>query len=82
MTLSDHAKKRCQQRGISPDLILVLEALGMEICQKGNSYVLQLDKKTQRSLSKRLKSLLMQVQKNIFVVISDDETVITAAHKH
>ena len=82
MTLSHHAKKRCQQRGISPDLILVLEALGMEICQKGNSYVLQLDKKTQRSLSKRLKSLLMQVQKNIFVVISDDETVITAAHKH
>ncbi|MFS1702738.1 hypothetical protein [Alteromonas sp. AMM-1] len=82
MTLSHHANKRCQQRGITPDLILVLEALGMEICQKGNSYVLQLDKKTQRSLSKRLKSLFMQVQKNIFVVISDDETVITAAHKH
>ncbi|MBU2979711.1 DNA recombination protein RmuC [Alteromonas sp. C1M14] len=46
MTLSQHAKKRFQQRGISPNLILVLEALGMEICQKGNSYMLQLDKKT------------------------------------
>ena len=58
MTFSTHAKKRCQQRGVSPDLVLLLEVLGMEIEQKGNTYVLQLDKKTRRSLCKRLKTLL------------------------
>lgn len=82
MTLSTHAKKRCQQRGVSVDLILLLEVLGMEIQQKGKSYVLQLDKQTQKTLCKRLKTLLMQVQRDVFVVVSDEDTVITAAHKH
>lgn len=53
MTLSTHAKKRCQQRGVSVDLILLLEVLGMEVQQKGKSYVLQLDKQTQKTLCKR-----------------------------
>lgn len=82
MTISQHAQKRCQQRGISPDLVLLLNALGMETQQKGNTYVLQLDKHTQKRLSKKLKRLLMQIQRNIFVVISDDDNVITTAHKH
>lgn len=82
MTLSTHAKKRCQQRGVSVDLILLLEMLGMEVQQKGKSYVLQLDKHTQKTLCKRLKTLLMQVQRDVFVVVSDEDTVITAAHKH
>ena len=82
MTISQHAQKRCQQRGISPDLILLLNALGMETPQKGNTYVLQLDKHTQKTLSKKLKRLLVQVQQNVMVVISDDDNVITAAHKH
>ena len=82
MTFSTHAKKRCQQRGVSPDLVLLLEVLGMEIEQKGNTYVLQLDKKTRRSLCKRLKTLLMQVQRDVFVVVSEDDNGITAAHKH
>jgi hypothetical protein len=82
MTISQHAQKRCQQRGISPDLVLLLNALGMETQQKGNTYLLQLDKHTQKKLSKKLKRLLMQIQRNIFVVISDDDNVITTAHKH
>lgn len=48
----------------------------------GMTYVLQLDKQTPRSLGKRLTSLLHQVQKNIFVVVSEGETVISVAHKH
>lgn len=63
MTITTHAQKRCQQRGISPDLVLLLNALGMETQQKGNTYVLQLDKRTQKSLCKKLKTLLTQVQK-------------------
>jgi hypothetical protein len=82
MTISQHAQKRGQQRGISPDLVLLLNALGMETQQKGNTYVLELDKQTQKALSKKLKSLLMQVQRNVFVVISDKDQVITMAHKH
>lgn len=82
MTLSQHAQKRCQQRGICPDLILLLNALGIETAQKGNTYVLQLDKHTQKTLSKKLKRLLEQVQRHVVVVISDDDKVITAAHKH
>jgi hypothetical protein len=82
MTISQHAQKRCQQRGISPDLVLLLNALGMETPQKGNTYVLELDKHTKKTLSKKLKSLLMQIQRDVFVVISDDDNVITAAHKH
>jgi hypothetical protein len=82
MTVSQHAQKRCQQRGISPDLVLLLNALGMETQQKGNTYVLQLDKQTQKVLCKKLKTLLMQVQRKVFVVISDDDKLITAAHHH
>jgi hypothetical protein len=82
MTISQHAQKRCQQRGISPDLVLLLNALGMETQQKGNTYVLELDKHTKKILSKKLKGLLMQIQRDVFVVISDDDNVITAAHKH
>jgi len=82
MTITKHAHKRCQQRGISPDLVLLLNALGMETMQKGNTYVLELDKHTQKSLSKKLKRLLMQVHRNVLVVISDDDQVITTAHKH
>jgi len=83
MTITTHAQKRCQQRGISPDLVLLLNALGMETQQKGNTYVLQLDKRTQKSLCKKLKTLLTQVQKDVFVVISETDDVITAtAHKH
>ncbi|GAA0856279.1 hypothetical protein [Aliiglaciecola litoralis] len=82
MTISQHAQKRCQQRGISPDLVVLLNALGMETQQKGNTYLLELDKHTQKTLTKKLKQLLMQIQRNVFVVISDDDTVITTAHKH
>ncbi|WJG08087.1 hypothetical protein [Aliiglaciecola sp. LCG003] len=82
MTISQHAQKRCQQRGISPDLVVLLNALGMETQQKGNTYVLELDKHTQKTLTKKLKRLLMQIQRNVFVVISDDDHVITIAHKH
>ncbi|MGS2721526.1 hypothetical protein [Paraglaciecola aestuariivivens] len=48
MTFSQHAQKRCQQRGISPDLIILLNALGVETQQKGNTYLLELDKHTQK----------------------------------
>jgi hypothetical protein len=82
MTISQHAQKRCQQRGISNDLLLLLNAIGMETHQKGNTYVLQLDKHTQKTLCKKLKRLLAEVQRNVLVVISDDDNVITAAHKH
>jgi hypothetical protein len=82
MTISQHAQKRCQQRGISLDLVLLLNALGMETQQKGNTYVLELDKHTKKILSKKLKGLLMQIQRDVFVVISGDDNVITAAHKH
>ncbi|MGS2719351.1 hypothetical protein [Paraglaciecola aestuariivivens] len=82
MTISQHAQKRCQQRGISPDLVLLLNTLGVETQQKGNTYVLSLDRQMQKTLSKQLKRLLMQIQRNVFVVISDDDQVITAAHKH
>jgi hypothetical protein len=82
MTITKHAQKRCQQRGISPDLVLLLSALGMETQQKGNTYVLELDKRTQKDLCKKLKRLLMQIQRDVFVVISEDDSVITTAHKH
>ena len=81
MTYSHHAQQRCQQRGISADYVMLLELLGAEVQQKGRSYVLQLDKDTQKSLTKRLKRLLMQVQRDIYVVVTEDDKVITAAHK-
>ena len=56
--------------------------LGAEVMQKGGSYVLRLDKDTQKSLAKRLKRLLMQVQKDIYVVVTEDDTLVTAAHKY
>ncbi len=82
MTYSKHAQQRCQQRGISADYVLLLEMLGAEVMQKGGSYVLRLDKDTQKSLAKRLKRLLMQVQKDIYVVVTEDDTLVTAAHKY
>jgi hypothetical protein len=82
MTISQHAQKRCQQHGISPDLVVLLNALGMETQQKGNTYVLQLDKHSQKTLCKKLKWLMVQVQRDVSVVISEDDKVITAAHKH
>lgn len=82
MNLTEHATKRCQQRGISADYVLLLEMLGTELAQKGNTYVLQLDKETKKSLTRRLKKLLMQVQRETYVVVSEDENVITVAHRH
>lgn len=82
MTMTKHANKRCQQRGISPDLVLLLNTLGMETQQKGNTYVLELDKQTQKRLSKKLKHLLMEIQRNVIVVIGEDDNVITTAHKY
>jgi len=81
MTYSQHAQQRCQQRGISADYVMLLGLLGAEVHQKGGSYVLQLDKDTKKSLTKRLKRLLMQVQRDIYVVVTENDKVITAAHK-
>jgi hypothetical protein len=57
-------------------------ALGMETQQKGSTYMLELDKHTQKTLIKKLKCLLTQVQRDVFVVISEDDCVITTEHKH
>jgi hypothetical protein len=54
----------------------------METQQKGNTYVLELDKRTQKDLCKKLKRLFMQIQRDVFVVIGGDDTVITRAYKH
>jgi hypothetical protein len=54
MTITKHAQKRCQQRGISPVLVLLLNAQGMETQQKGNTCMLELNKHTQKSLRKSL----------------------------
>jgi hypothetical protein len=82
MTISQHLQERCQQSGISSGLVLLLNAIGMETQLKGNTYVLQFDKHTQKVRCKKLKQLLMQVQCKVFALISADDKLTTSADQH
>lgn len=81
--LTEHARKRCQQRGIPPAVIEWLAAYGSEDRTRG-AVRRFFDHKAKKRLAQaighqvvdRLGDLL-----NLYVVMSDDDVVITAAHR-
>jgi hypothetical protein len=78
---TQHSQKRCQPLGMAHERVLVLNLLRMETQQKGNTYLLELDKRTQKDVSKKRKKRLMQLPRNVFLILGDDDSAMTTAHK-
>jgi nicotinic acid mononucleotide adenylyltransferase len=76
-----HSQKRCQPLEIAHERVFVFNLLRMETQQQGNTYLLELDKRTQKDVSKKLKKRLMQWPRNVFFILGEDDPAMITAHK-
>ena len=74
--LTDHAKKRMQQRGISELQARIIEEFGIEQYQKGGSYLMYLPAK----MIADLRQVLDKIER-ITMVKGDEEKIITTMHQ-
>ncbi len=83
MNMSKHASVRSQQRGIPPMLVDLLFEFGASEKAHDGASKLYFDKSASRRLQAYagpLSSLLEQ-HLDVYVVVADDATVITVAHR-
>lgn len=79
--LSRHGQRRLQQRGITMDQVLTVMDFGREERSHGASRYL-LDKKSRALLATEMPTALRSLRSlDIHVVVSDQGTLITAAHR-
>lgn len=76
LNLTDHAKKRMQQRGISYLQFRIIEQFGVECYQKGGSSLMYLPSKTLAELRHALDKI-----DRITMVAGDEDWIITAMHQ-
>lgn len=76
MHLTEHAKKRMQQRGISELQTRIIEEFGVEQYQKGGSYLMYLPTKTISDLRHALDKI-----ERVRMVKGDEEKIITTMHQ-
>ena len=76
MELSQHAKMRRQQRGISAEAIAAAMDWGMSVRQPGGRVAYFLGKRTVERLEIR-ENLFLERFKNTLVVVSHDGTIVT-----
>lgn len=86
MQLSNHAEGRAQKRGFTRDLIYLIESFGTKRRRPGNAWEIMITKKEKRILLKKLKNkrwiqALDKISGKI-LLISDDDTLITAYNKN
>lgn len=79
MNVSDHARKRMQQRAIPSEWLWLLNLCGESSPQKGGTQVLRLSK----AITTKLRAVLKQLDhlENVYVVVGEDGHVITTAHQ-
>jgi peroxiredoxin len=76
MHLTEHAKKRMQQRGISELQTRIIEEFGVEQYQKGGSYLMYLPTKTILDIRHALDKI-----ERVRMVRGDEEKIITTMHQ-
>jgi hypothetical protein len=74
--VSKHAQRRLQQRGISEDVVRLIEAFGRFHYQKGGSELAYIDNKRVSELRKALDKVA-----GVQLVISESNKVVTAMHQ-
>jgi hypothetical protein len=82
--LTEHGRKRAEQRAI-PDVVLdVLLEFGEIDEQKGNTSLVELDRRRRKALVKSLKKLMRSLANDAppFAVIGDNGRIITVGHKY
>ena len=77
-----HANKRCQQRGIAPEVIELLIMLGSDIEVDKEATKLTFNKHDKKRLLKILNKCRRTVEKAPYIVLSHSGKVITAAHTY
>ncbi len=82
MNISKHAIRRCQQRGISKDLIDLIIKFGTPQCKPGGALEFSVIKKDKSRMISHLKRLMNSIDKiaNKGVLVIDEQ-VITVYHK-
>lgn len=82
--LSKHADHRCQKRSIHPMAIEFLEWFGCARYQKGGFDLLRLpcDPSERAEMRKSLKAALKLMDKDVFVIETEEGKVITAGHQN
>ena len=75
--LTQHAQKRKQQRGITDNIISLIEVFGESKYQKGGSEVLYISKKRQKDLQIALDKI-----NGIQVIACNDGEIITVQHEY
>jgi hypothetical protein len=81
MQPTEHARSRCQQRGISPMVVDLLVRFGAEVRSHGASKY-YLDRKARSALAKTMgrEALRRYEHKlNCYVIVADDGMLVTAA---
>ena len=77
MKKSKHAQKRMQQRGITDEMIALIEIFGVCEYQEGGSEVLYMKREKIMELRKALDKMV-----RVQVIASNDETIVTVQHKY
>ncbi|RDD49102.1 DUF4258 domain-containing protein [Aeromonas sp. ARM81] len=79
-----HAEKRSQQRCISMAMVTVLDALGVETHQKGNTFKSEMtcNREMRQNLRDIGKLLIYMVDHNVYSIEDCMNEVITVGHKH
>ena len=82
--LTDHARVRMQQRGISPVALDVLLAYGREAHDHRGCRIVRFDKRSRRRAARELgAALLRRIERQLdaYAVIGPDDAVVTVGHR-
>ena len=82
LNLTNHAVKRCKQRGIDPAVVELLIMFGTDIEIDNEASKLAFSKHDKKRLLKMLKKCCRTIEKEPYVVLAHTGEVITAVHKY
>ncbi|KRG76961.1 hypothetical protein ABB30_08305 [Stenotrophomonas ginsengisoli] len=82
MNLTNHARKRMQQRAIPADFVELLGCFGIEISSRHGVDKLALPSREAKQLHRRIKALANRFDQLMdgYVVLTEDNTVVTTTH--
>ncbi|HET6264588.1 MAG TPA: hypothetical protein VFD95_07015 [Usitatibacter sp.] len=82
--LTDHARARMQQRGISPAALDVLLEYGREVHDHRGCRIVRFDKRSRRRAARELAAgLFRRIERHLgaYAVIGPDDAVVTVGHR-
>jgi len=84
LELSEHAKQRCKERGISPFVVEMITSHGCH-CWSHGAKKYFLDKAARKKVKHHLGSMIyrrVEDKLNVYILVSEDDMIITAAHRN